>query len=244
MPYRSAKAFTLIELLVVISIIALLIALLLPALSAARRAGQAALCLSMLRQFGLANAMYADMFDGHHLPVRIDRNWPGNPTNDNINWFRNDAFRELLSAEAPAGGNPYRWAPKFLCPNSGRGPGTLDADGTVIMRWHYGYNLEGLGSQNATEPLMNGGAPRVSILRPSFKVMFADALSDRLNRRSSDNYVDEFTTAGGLDGYITAYRHGGAANVAYFDGHAAATVRAELDEQLSDDPALPWRLPD
>ncbi|MEM8782277.1 MAG: type II secretion system protein [Planctomycetota bacterium] len=52
-------AFTLIELLVVISIIALLVGILLPALTAARNAARDAVCLSNLRQIGIAFASYA-----------------------------------------------------------------------------------------------------------------------------------------------------------------------------------------
>jgi prepilin-type N-terminal cleavage/methylation domain-containing protein/prepilin-type processing-associated H-X9-DG protein len=61
---RSKHGFTLIELLVVIAVIALLLAILMPALTAARKQGRTAACLSQLKNWSLIWQMYFDNHNG------------------------------------------------------------------------------------------------------------------------------------------------------------------------------------
>ncbi|MFG0250690.1 MAG: type II secretion system protein [Phycisphaeraceae bacterium JB051] len=69
---KKVKAFTLIELLVVISIIAMLIAILLPALSKARQVSRNIACASNLKQLGIIQFSYVQMFDGGFVPGFYD----------------------------------------------------------------------------------------------------------------------------------------------------------------------------
>ena len=72
---KRRSGFTLIELLVVIAIIAILAALLLPALSKAREKARQAVCLSNIKQIGLACFMYAQDYNDYWPPCRAMYFW-------------------------------------------------------------------------------------------------------------------------------------------------------------------------
>lgn len=222
------RAFTLIEVLVVVAVIALLAAILLPSLAGARAEGRRAVCLSNLKQLGVATSMYLDenrevfwreyveVFDGEGYQGR--RWWfgfePGGPPADVIN-TRNRPLdkgqgvmaRYLRSTDdglqCPA--FPYDegyYFPKF----AGRSAS-------------YGYNMV-LGPRNtALAPMRRSDLAR----RISEVFVFADGVlydfepRQRLNEGFFIQYIPNAAVAWGYG----HFRHRGRSQVQYLDGHVA-----------------------
>ncbi len=88
----TRDAFTLIELLVVIAIIAFLISILLVTLRSAREAGRSGVCLSNLRQLGVAWQLYIDDWD--NFPVANNPDVPFNGFTQINSWGGIDFFRD------------------------------------------------------------------------------------------------------------------------------------------------------
>ena len=81
---RNRAAFTLIELLVVIAIIAILAAILFPVFATAREQARKTVCMSNMKQFGLALNMYIQDYD-EMMPNAAVNWWAASefaPTND------------------------------------------------------------------------------------------------------------------------------------------------------------------
>lgn len=82
---RRSFGFTLIELLSVLAILAMLCALLFPVFSSAKNSARKAVCMSNMRQVGIATMIYAGDYDDYYVPLnhqpaempnsRNDRTW-------------------------------------------------------------------------------------------------------------------------------------------------------------------------
>ncbi|MEO0475859.1 MAG: DUF1559 domain-containing protein [Planctomycetota bacterium] len=241
-PQTDARAgFTLIELLVVISIVALLIGILLPVLSSARDASRSAQCLSNLKQFGIADALYQSDFDGYMHPssFEIDTSGDGNP-DDSIFWWQSNEFNRYIpgmSDDATAAGVSFQWAGKpdtvYQCPSDeDLGPGRyLDffapLDGVYISygkNFRTGIDTVSTGVGNVTQFVRSS-----AIKSPSNMMNIIDYNDQSPAQAAAGTAVSagllvliENTNQGRNSQVFWADWHPDYHNTLYADGHASA----------------------
>ncbi|MCM8786328.1 MAG: DUF1559 domain-containing protein [Candidatus Omnitrophica bacterium] len=226
--FSKPHGFTLIELLVVVAIIAILAAMLLPALSRARERARSAVCMSNLKQLGLALMMYTNDNEEYLLP-----SWNGGKV-----WWRvlveEGYLMKYLDYSLPSSQKKLKKPNPLTCPSS--------------KRWYDGWSRSVNMAMNSRVAGFRGGAGFFSghpnmlklseVKKPSQTVWVTDApprdnwnpYGERCDYHfgSGDWYspygyknVSDGDAPGVGSNYNQAARHSGGLNILFVDGHAS-----------------------
>jgi prepilin-type N-terminal cleavage/methylation domain-containing protein/prepilin-type processing-associated H-X9-DG protein len=247
---KKTAGFTLIELLVVIAIIAILAAMLLPALSRAKAKGQQAVCLSNLKQWGLADTLYLDD-NNQTFPYPRYQDYAGPADQDNPVWLSiptyhtrqqgDDVWFNALPSYV-ANKPMYVWAYNptdfygsksiFSCPTAySQGIASGDAVAAtdkydmipgVRPLFQYAMNSKSIANENISA----GGPTKLRmnmVAHPSSFVLFSE-----VRNRSAEQ---PFYPLGDANQFLLATphcyttrfssRHGQGGQITFSDGHAA-----------------------
>ncbi len=214
--------FTLIELLVVIAIIAILAAILFPVFAQARESARRTVCLSNVKQIGLAMQMYIQDYDevtptilgprGGNKSYQIDYYVQLYPYTKNIDlFFCPDRNQYALDNVGDTCNDSYDYATgqRFI---------TQDRCAGYGYNWAITSNAgSGLlfGRTNTSQWRVNAGKPLAMFDAPSQLIAFGDT-GDSPRYTICADYIVQYDPPGSN----SVLRHGGRYNMAFVDGHA------------------------
>ena len=227
------RGFTLIELLIVIGTIALLMAIMLPALNRARAQTRTIVCLSNLRQLGLAFACYANDYDDYAMPTvgQSGTYWWGRKLSNGIDHTKGFVWPYLKSE--------LERESVYECPAQRYGSYTLQgkpvgvADGPQWITSTYGYNGYYLSPPQSGWPQI-GYRPWqkiTTVIKPAEVIAFADTLLDwdvtgenplltNIALLDPPYILNNSATSWEKNLHpTTCFRHNDRANVVFVDGH-------------------------
>lgn len=207
---RPQRGFTLTELLVVIGIVVVIAALSMMGLNRMRAAGDRAATISIMRQLHVANTGYANDHGGQYVPL-VSKDKGGAIS---MEWYRDPAFLAYLT------GDPD------LAVKSGEVTVPTSVLDPVVVRarkrhWDrlsasYGFNSTGL-----SYPTDDGSTPfcyRIHQIADPARTAFIVTATDYTVNYAGRYLWRDMPIEGKTTNSKMAYRHGGKAVVAYYDG--------------------------
>ncbi|MBC8141311.1 MAG: DUF1559 domain-containing protein [Armatimonadetes bacterium] len=236
MKKTTSRGFTLIELLVVIAIIALLAAILFPVFASTREKARQTVCVSNLKQIGLAVRMYVQDFD-ETFPVFHAYNFspaPGQPGHRGVE-------SQL---------EPYTKSRDiFRCPDDSGGQAAAnDVPGSESYRDAYGSSYRFMAAcfsvVHGADGSYQNNAPIDPMLYAEKVVTDADyefpaetrIMRDEMFSFFSAKNDPGYTKYGYFPPYFSSW-HGGGGGMVFADGHAKFVVSERYFQETRATPA-------